>query len=252
MAENSFNAGTHIHHIDEAINELGNFHDRTVSPNPIPNQLIGTVVDSTISLLCIAANSLDGGARNIQFDEPANNWVSLMLIIHRSFFSMIHAYFEYGITKICEKLKIEVKASVPEQYLKILEEIKKESTNEIRLKELINYFERERKRPSFTDYLNAVLKKSGLDKDRQEVWRNFFNGLRILRNKSSHSNTTLLQNEIEILRKGGMAVVVSSSETLQFNTRMYAQITNLTLDFWNELIDSFDPEISNELKNWTN
>lgn len=248
MTNNPFNIQSHINNINESIQELRQFHERTVSPSPIPHQYVGTIIDSTIGLLCSAGNSLDNGNRNITFSDPARNWVSLMGIIHRIFFSMLHISFELGITKVCERLKLETISSESKTFLDILNKINTEDT--IELEKLKKHFKK--KKPSFQDRLNTILNRSKLAKDRKNTWRNFFKAITILRNKVSHSDTSLSQEERDLLKNGGLGVVVSAAGELQLNARLYAQAGKYVLDFWDELFNSFESDISRELKEWSN
>jgi hypothetical protein len=102
------------------------------------------------------------------------------------------------------------------------------------LEKIKKYFEGQQ--ATFTDKLNAILRFIDSSDTEKNSWRKFFDGLRILRNKSSHSDPSLSEAEVQSLQDGGFAVMVSNANTLQLNTRQYAQVVKGVLDFW----DKFD------------
>lgn len=219
----------HLKQIQKSINELYLFQDQTKSPNPISNQYIGTVVDNTIGLLCSVANSLDKGDRYITFDQWGN-WKSLMQAVHRSFFSSLHIAVEAAISDLSIKYGLECHSSIKVRYVKVVEKI---TGNEPEKEKLIKYFNK--CKPSFEDQFNSLLDFAKFDDSRKKIWRLYFKGLTILRNKASHSDVTLSAAEIKSLKEGGFTVVISSLQELKINTRIYAQIVKHILDFYCEL-----------------
>ena len=85
---------------------------------------------------------------------------------------------------------------------------------------------------NFRDKLHAVLELTSLSNKDKKIWRNFFIGMTIVRNKVSHSNPTLTKQEQEDFKQGGLKVLVSENGNLQIDPRMYKQFAGCTLDFF--------------------
>ena len=218
---------THLRSIEEAIHELALLHDRTKDPNPIAHQYIGTIVDNTIGLLTAPANSLDKGNRKVTFSDD-KNWLSLMKAVHRSFLSSLHTAVEMSFERILEDQKTKAENKQQKKYkekLKTYEPI--DEKLEAFITKIIEGIPL-----NFRDKLNAVLELTSLNKKEKNMWRKFFIGMTIVRNKASHSNPTLTQQEQEDLKQGGLQVVVSKNGDLQLNPRMYKQFAEFTLNFF--------------------
>lgn len=221
------NKETHLKRIQEAINELLELHQRTKAPNMVANQYIGTIADNTVSLLTASANSLDNGKRTVTFSDE-NNWVSLMQAVHRSFLSSLHTAIEVSLEKIleCQKQQVENKQQI--SLKKKLETFKPLPTElEEFIIGIINGIPL-----NFQDKLNSVLEQTSLTNKHKTIWRKFFNGMTIVRNKVSHSNPTLTQTEQDILIQGGLKVLISKKGDIQVNPRMYKQFAEFTLNFF--------------------
>lgn len=233
------NLQSHLNGINKTINSLLQFQERTKSPNPIPHQYIGTMIDNTVCLLCSAGNSLDNGNRLIKFSDQ-RNWISLIKTIHRSFFSSVHTALECGIIEECVYRNITVESSEKKRYVKILENLDSDDPN---VKKLRAYFEK--RKPSFKDYLNKILVSSKMNNERRKIWISLIDGLSIIRNKASHSDPSLSEHEREILQNGGFAVMISQSGELHMNPQYYPQTVQFILDFWDELyslLEDIKPE----------
>lgn len=229
---NPFDANLHIETIDEAIAELIQFHSRTAAPALLPHQFIGTVIDNTLALLTVPANSLDGGNRIAYFSE-INNWRSLIRSIHSSFLSQIHLATERALIVICDEQNLKVQVAFQSSLIEAIAQIEAHIGNQDSLKDALKVLKAiaQKGRPQFDDYLNTVLSDSNLEKKTKKVWRKFFRALSIARNKTSHSITTLTDGERLELRDGGCAALISESGDLVINPRMYAQIVNHILNF---------------------
>ncbi|MDX1949767.1 MAG: hypothetical protein SFT90_04625 [Rickettsiales bacterium] len=222
--------------IDSSIQELLKTHIRTANPKPIPHQYIGTAIDSFICLLCSAANSIDpkcnnnfGLYRNIVY-EDFNNWLSVIQIIHRTFFNIIHSCLEVSLKEYLLEKNIAPESSLIEKYQKIINEATfKENRQK---KKISNYFKR--KKPTLEDYINSTLLYSNISDERKTLWRKFFKAFNIIRNKGSHSDATLSGEEVKILQDGGFSALVKEG-TLQINCLYYSQTANFILDFLDEV-----------------
>ncbi|MCG2585988.1 hypothetical protein [Massilia sp. TS11] len=233
----------HLQRINESIEELQAFSPRTSAPAPIPHQYIGTIIDNTIGLLTAPANAVDKGSRNVQFAAPSN-WLSLMQAVHRSFFSSLMSAVEKGLTHICQTKEIPIKSKQGEKLLAKVSAIQSTCTNaglEIpELAELEKHFAAFK--PTFADHLDSTLEATLLDKEAKKKWRRFFRALSIVRNKASHSDTTLTNAEREDLRSGGCEVMIDERNELVLNPRMYAQAAYFALQFFEELHRAFPQE----------
>lgn len=232
-----FNSASHIQHLDAAIAELLQLEKRTAAPAPIPHQYIGTAVDNAVLFLSACANSLDSGARKITFSQT-DNWLSAMKAVHRSFFASLHSVVEAGLTAICEERALTAESAQQrktDQYLERLSLLVVGNSDALqliaKLKKLNGSL-----RTGFQDQLNVVLESSALDETEKRGWRKFFDALGIVRNKSSHPNPALSDNELERLREGGFAVAVSADGRLVMNPRMYHQAATVVLNFFDAIL----------------
>lgn len=217
----------HLRSIETAIVELALLEDRTRAPNPIPHQYIGTIVDNTLGLLTASANSLDNGVRIVTFSDD-KNWLSLMQAVHRSFFSSIHIAIEISFERILEDRNIQVENK---QQIKLNKELKTFEPIDKKLEAFITKIIKGIPL-NFKDKLNAVLKLTSLSNNEKKKWRKFFIGMTIVRNKVSHSNPTLTQQQQEDLKQGGLQVLVSENGNLKANPRMYKQFAEFSLNFF--------------------
>jgi len=221
--------------INQALPQLVEIHKRTAKPELLLHQYVGTIADSLAGLLDGAANSLIGNSR-IVFSE-LRSWEIMSSLILRSFFSHMHSSIEQGFIEFYTTQQLSLPKSTRNQ--KIIKKILKiENEHAYDLSELRKFFKDSP--PTFTDYLNGLLKESSLRKKRKEIWNNYFKALTIIRNKASHSNAILNENEITELNKGGFTPMISKNNTIEANPLYYVQVINFTLDFFDELLENFD------------
>jgi hypothetical protein len=229
----------HLTRIEESLAELQTFHPRTAAPAAMPHQLIGTILDNTIVLLTAPANSIDRGSRNVVFSD-SRNWLSAMQAVHRSFFSSLMSATEAGLAFVCAAHNAVVESSQRKKMMGIVEAIERSAAAanvELReLKQLRKSIPPDR--PIFTDYLESVLKLSSISDSDKKVWRHFFRALSIVRNKASHSDTTLSEQERTDMRAGGCATMISPQGDLVLNPRMYAQVADFVLRFFDLVLQS--------------
>ena len=226
------NPRTHLEAIEAALRELLSLEPRTKAPAPLPHQFVGTVVDNTIGLLIAPLNALDGGHRTITF-SATHNWMSLMQGVHRSFFSSIHLAAEAGLVGLCKERQVPPRSRLQAAMLGALARIEAGAGHipaahrAIKdLRALLRTY-----RPGFDDHLEGVLSTVNLSEETKKTWRRFFRALSIVRNKTSHSDPTLTEDEQSRLRGGGFGVMVSQTGDLVANPRMYFQVAGFTLDF---------------------
>jgi len=92
----------------------------------------------------------------------------------------------------------------------------------------------------FHDYLDAVLPTSRLNERTAATWRRYFRALSIIRNKVSHSDSTLSDREVTALDEGGFAAAVTDGG-LRVNPRMYRQILDHIRAFFLLVLSSIGP-----------
>lgn len=217
--------------ISAVIADLSTLQSRTAAPAPVPHQYVGTVIDNTVALLTAPANSLDGGHRSVRFIEDSG-WRSLMQAVHRSFFASVHLALERAIVYRCQERGIAVNSQMAARSLADLALITRatalDGTATKAHARLLRQFER--LRPSFDDYLNAVLDASTLPKAAKVKWRRFFAALTILRNKASHSLVAPTPGELQTLVSSGFFEAVGLSRDVG-TPREYMRVATLTLGF---------------------
>ncbi len=214
--------------LNATINELHPLSQRTASPASMQYQYVGTIVDNTITLLVGAANALDSGRRTIEFSDFMN-WRSTMKAVHRSFYSTLIAAVEQGLQELCVQEGIVIKSAQQrkDEQIAALEEWG-EKPLPARIKKLIPA-----PQLGLMDYARAVVKQKLLPTE-QAAWLQFFDALRILRNKASHANPSLTSAEITCLETGGLGAMIVSGE-LRLWPEHYKEIIELVLRFFDEV-----------------
>jgi hypothetical protein len=152
-----------------------------------------------------------------------------MQAVHRSFYNTVIIAVEQGLSDICKKEGLAPTSRRAEEAEIIIKRAELERELEDKIRQLAG------SRLNFSDYLNTVLKEKVSDTKRRKIWNNFFDALGIVRNKVSHSDTSLTPNEIDRLVKGGFSTLVSKTKELQVNTRNYKQIVDFILQFYREV-----------------
>lgn len=152
-----------------------------------------------------------------------------MSAVHRSFYSSIIIAVEKGLVDFCHNEGIVPSSHRLKKAEKIIERAELKPGLAKQVKDLAG------SRPSFNDYLREVLKARALTKERRMVWNYFFEALNVVRNKVSHSDVNLSQEDIRKLQRGGFSALVGADKKLQVNTRNYKQIIDFVLQFYKEL-----------------
>ena len=210
------------------------------APAPMSHQFLGTIVDNTVVLLTAPGNSLDNGTRSFKFSHT-RNWLSLMQAVHRSFFSSLHTATEAALTEICTSKGIAVTNRIQIQIDRAFERVEAEIAQ---LPSALGALKKLRAvvrtgKPGFDDYLESALSAGQLPKEAKQRWRNYFKAISIVRNKVSHSNTTLSEGECERLRQGGLNAMISATGVLVMIPHMYEQIIRVTLEFFDALHENY-------------
>lgn len=224
----------HIKEIEDTINELNSIPEKVKVPKE-ETKFLGTVLANTISFLSSAANSLDNGKRVKAFNH-IDDWGELLKAINRSFFSTIIISTERGLELYISKkggvIESSQKRTCQKKYDKIRTLLDGDTLVKFDsfVKEVIKNI-----KPTFADYLEEALRLSTFDKKGKRSIRNFFSALTIVRNKSSHSNPSLTENEIERLKEGGLSFFISTSGDLVASHRYYYSLSEYIIGFLQRL-----------------
>jgi hypothetical protein len=148
--------------------------------------------------------------------------------VHRYFVSTVQVATERGLRVICDEQEIEVRCALREQAQRIVERLagKISESDARRIMGLVG------KHPHFDDYLNAVMGKAGLTRAEAIPWREFFRALSIIRNKVSHSDTTLTAQDVSRINAGGLSAAIKADGTLGWGPPMYAPVLNRIAQFF--------------------
>jgi hypothetical protein len=223
-------AEIHIKGIEETINELNSLPKQFSTPK-YETKFVGTVLANTISFLSSAANSLDKGKRLKTF-KHLEDWGELMKAINRSFFSTIiisaERSLEFYVLKKGGVIESSYKRTCQNKYNKLRTSLTSDTVD--RFDGFIEGITKNIK-PTSADYLEAALKLSTFDDKGKKSIRNFFSALVIVRNKSSHSNPSLTEDEKERLKKGGLEHFISTNGELVASYRSYYSICNYIIGF---------------------
>lgn len=231
----------HLAEIDNTIIKLHELAEDKSNNKSIQQRYITKCASNTVALLCGIANSAETTddithTRRVIFGSE-DGWTSAVGAVHSSFYNSLVSHVEIACSELCAEKSIDVKIARHKSVDKMIaiankDNILSNATNDIIKKETIKIVG---SKPSFIDYVNAVMEDSKMSKKRIKIWRNYMESLNLLRNKSSHSNKTLSDSEVSLLQKSGFGIFLSQKNELQMSTGTYRQICMNTLNFFNEL-----------------
>jgi hypothetical protein len=155
-----------------------------------------------------------------------------MKAMHRAFHITVVMAVEQGLREVCDQDGIPVEVNRQQRLESLITTIEADNcalSEKTRhsLGALVG------QTPDFMDYVRAIIAARISPVQRQKVWRMFFDALSIVRNKSSHSDTTLSASDQRRLADGGLGALTVSGE-LQTNPRRYKEIVDLILQFYRE------------------
>lgn len=208
-------ANTHFPILRETIHELAKFAERAQEPGPHYHSFLRTLTNSIQPMLGIAMVLSAGGdfraeckitKASFDFAIPDDEiWGHFMDLVHRSFYSTFGIVLEAMCKGYCESRGRTVIASRPPRP------------------------------PEFGDYLNSALRESKLTDARKSYWRTYFEGVRVLRNKSSHYDASFTSQEKETLQRASLGQHVGANGTMRTQPFNYIELANKALDFIREL-----------------
>lgn len=238
----------YIENIELAIDELESLHSRIAASlgAPSSHQQIGAVVHAFSVLLTTPVNYLCN--RNVVYPQ---NFFLILETLNRSFFSLLHSHVEAALAEICTNLgMVEV---INQRQNKIKCAFKAFEDGTVHLKSELESVQKQIKclkrqlkgniKPEFNDYLNSVFKNVTFladkveDEDVKKKWRNYFDAISKIRNKSSHSDVILNEIEQNVIKdaKFGLELMLAPEGKLRIKPSFYPQIISFTLDFFDEL-----------------
>ena len=190
--------------LEWTVHALQNFGTLTKPPAPEYHGFLGSTTNATLVLLgqCI---QLAGGTFELTDGFSTNHWQSVVNVIHRSYYSSLQMVVEAMCDGFCRSREQQVVSSTPER------------------------------KPGFMDHINSALKASRLANDRKTIWRQYFDGLRILRNKNSHFDAKFSEHEVKVLTKAGLTEHISPAGLIQTRPANYVPLAKSALDFIHEL-----------------
>ena len=162
------------------------------SVSPIP-----FIADFAILQYSALANSIDNKSFR-SLEMQTESFHKAVIFVNRSIILNYVSCIESLLQTFCIKNKIEVSSLDSRRATTINNQLNDQlnSKNKKWLKG------KQRSMPIFSDYSNAVLKeKGGADSDFSKKWKDFFNLLTLLRNKSAHGDSKLSGSDIKTIKK---------------------------------------------------
>lgn len=187
------NIQAHRSGFQTALEELTPYSAMFSPPAPMHERFLGTCIDVTTLNIAVALTILQG-AKNIgsldlsNIDDDLFN--SYAVSIHRSFYTTLLACVEMGLKHICDQKKNPIPAGI------------------YKTMEIFEY----------------AIKLSTLSKEDKRCWRNYYDALRILRNKSSHSDVRLNPGEEVVLKNANLDHHISDTKDVHTSVRNYKPI----------------------------
>lgn len=198
---------------------------------PFLNPAFGNAIASMVDLLAYLERK---SPYYTEFDEAffGNRQASM----HRAFFSDLHVATEEGLREIIKNQNFKLVISKQKLVDGIVGKIKRtiKNTKDIE-KELEKITSLGGKFPTFNDYLNTVLENVSLKNEYKVACRAYFDALNIIRNKVSHSDMTLSEEEKEKLIKGKFKNAISEQGELQMTFEGYKLLLTDIVKFFDTL-----------------
>jgi hypothetical protein len=190
--------------LEWTVHALQKFGGLTKPPAPEYHGFLGSTTNATLVLLgqCI---QLAGGTFELLDGFSTNHWQSVVNVIHRSYYSSLQMVVEAMCDGFCRGRGRQVVSGAPER------------------------------KPGFMDYINSAMKASKLTDDRKVFWRQYFDGLRVLRNKNSHFDAKFSEYELKVLTKAGLTAHISAAGMIQTRPANYVPLAKSAHDFMQEL-----------------
>ena len=222
--------------IDKSIQDILLINERTKIASPLTHNYIGVIARTILSLLCSYANSHDKGCRHVLYEDNVDR-KNLINVIHRTFFTMLHALIEDGINYIIVEKNFEPGCSVGAEKLRIIDKLKKENQHIpcvkfSELRKIEKYFKKTP--PDFNDRIRCVINHANISGDRKNLWINYFKALTIIRNMCAHSTRSLTKQNIMDINKTCFKKLVTNKRLSNISTTMYSEIIGHVLDFYDE------------------
>jgi hypothetical protein len=196
---------------------------------------LGTVVQGTICFLTIAANTLDEGQRRLKFTEK-DDWTNLMSFINRAFYANLHTAIEAELLEFCSRKNIEVTLTQRRKLIESFEQTLKPKIPSSLSDEIESFIQKILPdRPSTIDVLNSALTGTQFTKEEKKYFRNLYEALSVLRNKSSHSDISLTDGDKLKLKNADLTFLVSPTGTLQSQPGHYFHLTKMVSLFLERL-----------------
>lgn len=227
---------SHIEQIDLAIARFGQLIPVTSLSRGLryggkPQRRIGVVTDNTAVFLGAAANALDNGTRK-SFIQGHEVWIYIMRAVHCFFLQEILKATEAGFIDICTQDKITIQSS---SLRSLQAEIVKIGLPEGQRNKVLHIVRSRYIRPGFKDYLEGILSNHAFSSNRKKRWRSFFRAFVIIRNKASHTDASLTENEKQELIGSGFANFISPKGELHTTPSHYCFISESIILFFDEV-----------------
>lgn len=196
--------------------------------DPTLNNSIGLMVDLLIYL----------EDKNPYFKGFSENLANhKQTAMHRVFFTDLHIATEEGLREIINNNQMIVIVNRNKLAEKIISDIKTKLKNtKLISKELERILKLAGNFPVFNDYLNSVLDEiESLDKKFKLSSRVYFDALSIIRNKVSHAEMKLSEEEKDKLRKAKFDKAIASDGNLQMTFEGYSLLLKDVIRFFDHL-----------------
>ena len=164
------------------------------------------------------------------------NYQNHLAMMHRIFTILIHTTLEsaldYTITQKNDILESSMKTEINNEIKKLIDE--SSCTDREKLKAAKNLRGKANKiMPNFNDKILHVTKTLGVNK--AKIWRQYFTCLTIIRNKCSHSDCKLNEDEIKKIKSSMFSPFLPDKNELKMKLEFYAQTCEHILTFLDEI-----------------
>lgn len=224
-----------IKKLREQIVVLGKIHKVITNKKPSLVFLSPTIGNASAMMIELVIYLEGSNPYYSSFDQDFYN--NRQAAMHRGFFSDLHIDIEAGLNQIIIDNNFTICISKRDSVEKIIKNItEKVKDIEDLSTEIGNIKRLAGNHPSFNDYLNTVLNSiQKIDKAYKVECRSYFDGLSILRNKVSHSEMLLSEQEKEKLIKAKLGKSIGSDGKLQMTFEGYQYLIIDIIHFFDKL-----------------
>lgn len=223
-----------VKQLDTEFKEVNNLRNICRYKSPSYN-FLAPLIDSSLFGLSDLAEYVKG--KNSYFPIVSEDSIhNRQVMLHITFITELHKAYELGLSIILNDNNYPLIPYRKNQYIKKVNAIRSKVSNHENIEKELRKLEKEFNGPhTFNDYLESILTNVSLNPLFVKEARNIFKALSKARNKVSHSNQKLSEEDKRILREGQMSAMIGKDDMLQMTFEGYKLLIEDAIVFFDSL-----------------